>query len=159
MFKTQKADWYFIVAAFIVWAAALLVTGWDFVFLQNAAIRFGLPTLIGFLFIVTGLTMRLFARKAIGKQFSYALRTLDKHELIRGGIYAHLRHPAYTGDLLFQCGVPLLLSSFYGFLVMLLLVPCFLYRISIEEEMLIERFGDEYKNYQHASKKLIPYIY
>ncbi len=159
MFKTQKADWYFIVAASLAWVAALAVTVWDFVALQSAAFHFGLLTWIGLVFIVTGLALRMFARKALGKHFSYALRTLDKHELITDGTYAHLRHPAYTGDLLFQFGVPLLFSSLYGFLVMLLLIPCFLYRISIEEKMLVEKFGSEYQNYQHTSKKLFPYIY
>jgi protein-S-isoprenylcysteine O-methyltransferase Ste14 len=42
---------------------------------------------------------------------------------------------------------------------MLLLIPCILYRIRIEESMLVERFGDEYRNYRQTSKKLIPYLY
>jgi protein-S-isoprenylcysteine O-methyltransferase Ste14 len=61
--------------------------------------------------------------------------------------------------LLFYSGVTLLFSSWYGFLFMLLLIPCFLYRIRIEEEMLVERLGAEYQAYMKVSKKMIPYLY
>ena len=55
--------------------------------------------------------------------------------------------------------IPLVLSSVYGFLVMLGIVPLFLYRIGIEEKMLIEKFGDEYLQYMKRTRKLIPLIY
>ncbi len=159
MFKTKTADWYFIIPAILVWTAALIVTAWDFAALQKAVYRFGWASLAGLVFMVTGVGIRVVSRKALGRQFSYALRTLEKHELVRHGIYEHVRHPAYTGDLLFHFGTPLLFSSFYGFFVMLLLIPCILYRIGIEEDMLVERFGDEYRDYRQTSKKLVPYLY
>jgi protein-S-isoprenylcysteine O-methyltransferase Ste14 len=39
------------------------------------------------------------------------------------------------------------------------LVPLILYRIGIEEKMLIEKFGDEYVEYMKKTKKLIPNVY
>jgi len=42
---------------------------------------------------------------------------------------------------------------------MLGLIPCFLYRIKIEESMLIKKFGDEYREYTEKTKKIIPFIY
>jgi len=38
-------------------------------------------------------------------------------------------------------------------------VPLTLYRIGVEERMLIERFGDEYREYMKKTKKIIPFIY
>lgn len=159
MFKTQKADWYFIIPASIIWLVAMAVTGWDFIVRQNAVYSFGLLNLIGAVAMITGVAIRAIARRALGKHFSYALRMLEHHALVTQGIYAHVRHPAYSGDLLFQLGTPLLFSSGYGFLVMLLLIPCISYRIGIEERMLVETFGDEYREYMRRSKKLIPFIY
>jgi len=46
-----------------------------------------------------------------------------------------------------------------SFLLMLGLIPLMLYRIKIEEKMLIEKFGDEYRQYMEKTKKLIPFIY
>ncbi|MFQ5712267.1 MAG: methyltransferase family protein [Candidatus Geothermarchaeales archaeon] len=70
-----------------------------------------------------------------------------------------MRHPAYLGSLLLSPGIPLIFSSFYGFLLILWIIPCFLYRIRIEESMLLEKFGDEYREYMKETKKIIPFIY
>jgi protein-S-isoprenylcysteine O-methyltransferase Ste14 len=159
VFSTIKKDWYFLIPAFGVGASALVVTGWDFLQHQKAVYRFEVANLVGACFLLLGATLRVLARKTLGKHFSYALRIINDHTLVKHGIYRYIRHPAYSGYLLFYFGVTLLFSSWYGFLIMLLLIPCFLYRIWIEEEMLVERFGAEYQAYRKVSKKMIPYLY
>ncbi len=156
---TRREDWLFIIPATLVWIVALIVTGWDFVVLQNAVFRFGFVSGVGALGMVTGVAIRRMARRALGKQFSYALKIVERHELITRGVYRYVRHPAYTGDLLFQLGLALLFSSSYGFLLMLALVPLMLYRIRIEERMMIEKFGDAYQEYRRKTKALIPFVY
>ena len=42
---------------------------------------------------------------------------------------------------------------------MLGLVPLILYRIRIEEAILMEEFGDEYREYMKRTKKLIPLVF
>jgi len=103
--------------------------------------------------------VRLLARKALGIQFSHGLRTIEEHRLATSGLYKNLRHPAYSGLMLVHLGTPLLFASGYGFLVMFLLIFPILYRIRIEEEMLVRRFGDQYINYRQRTKKLIPGVY
>jgi len=61
--------------------------------------------------------------------------------------------------LVYDPGIPLVFSSLYGFLITLALIPLILYRVEIEERMLIERLGDEYRAYMRRTKKLIPFIY
>ncbi len=56
-------------------------------------------------------------------------------------------------------GVPVYAPSLYGLLVLSLLIPIFLNRIRMEEEMLSEEFGDAYRTYREAKSKLIPFIY
>ena len=159
MLKTIKQDWYFIIAASLILLSALAVIARDFIQVQQAGYRFQFVNLVGVGFIVIGLALRIVARLTLGRQFSYALRTLDEHKLIKHGIYKRVRHPAYTGDLLFWFGVALLLSSLNGFLILLLLIPCFTYRTKIEENMLIARFGDEYREYMKTTKRFLPYLY
>ena len=50
-------------------------------------------------------------------------------------------------------------ASVYGFIVSFGFVPCVLYKIRLEEELLIREFGDEYIEYRKHTKKLIPYVY
>ena len=159
MFSTIKKDWYFLISAFVVGGSALAVTGWDFLQHQKAVYRFEVVNLVGASFLLLGVTLRVLAQKALGKHFSYALRIINDHTVVKQGIYKYIRHPAYSGYLLFFFGVALLFSSWYGFLIMLLLIPCFLYRIGIEEEMLVGRLGAEYQAYKKVTKKMIPYLY
>ncbi|GMO15147.1 MULTISPECIES: methyltransferase family protein [Bradyrhizobium] len=58
--------------------------------------------------------------------------------VISTGPYAHVRHPMYSGMVLFFTGVPLLLGSWWGLVMVPLLVLLFAIRIGIEERTLRE---------------------
>jgi len=47
----------------------------------------------------------------------------------------------------------------YGFLIMLGLILLILYRLKLEEKMLVDKFGDEYREYMKNTKRLIPFTY
>jgi protein-S-isoprenylcysteine O-methyltransferase Ste14 len=96
--------------------------------------------------------MRLVAERTLGKYYSYGLKTSGKHELVKHGIYKYVRHPIYFSMLLYNDGIPLLFSSLYGLLLMQAFIPLVLYRIKIEEDMLIKKFGDEYCEYMKRTK-------
>jgi len=52
------------------------------------------------------------------------------------------------------------MSSIYSFLVLVVPVTAaVLYRINVEEELLINEFGKTYLDYKANTKKLIPGIY
>ena len=114
---------------------------------------------LGFLMVVAGGAIRFVAIAALKKNFSGALRIRADHTLVKSGIYRHVRHPAYLGAILLFTGIPVMFSSVLGFVVMLLLVPYLLHRITLEERMMIERFGKEYEDYTRSSKRLIPFVY
>jgi len=156
-FQTERADWGFIVPSTLIWASSLLVTAWDFVHLQGMIYRFGMVNAFGLDLFLAGLSMRLVGRRTLGKHYSYGLKPPEK--LIKHGIYKHVRHPIYLAMLLYTSGVPLVFSSIYGFMPTLGFIPFILYRIKIEEKMLIEKFGDEYREYMKKTKKVIPFIY
>lgn len=157
--NTIRPDWYFIIPSTLIWIAALVVTAWDFLYRQQAIYRFSLLSLAGAVLLVMGLSLRLVARRTLRQHFSYGLRLLDHHQLITHGIYRHIRHPAYTGDICFWCGLTLLFHSWYGFLLLLLLIPCFIYRTRIEENLLLARFGPAYHAYQQTTKKFLPFLF
>ena len=53
----------------------------------------------------------------------------------------------------------LIFSSIYGVLLIAVGTIFLLFRIRIEEKMLIEAFGEDYEEYKRNTKRLIPYIY
>lgn len=156
---TQKGDWLFIVLASIFWFSALSVIVWDFVILQKMVWRLDLVALTGICLVGVGIALRVHARITLGRYFLHGLRIVEGHQLIRKGMYHYVRHPSYLGIILIYVGTPPLFHSFYGLLLMLPLIPLIVYRIRIEEAMLVETFGDEYKEYTCTSKKLLPYLY
>ncbi|MCK1734252.1 isoprenylcysteine carboxylmethyltransferase family protein [Bradyrhizobium sp. 138] len=58
--------------------------------------------------------------------------------VISTGPYAHVRHPMYSGMVLFFTGMPLLLGSWWGLAMMPLFIGLFAVRIPIEERTLRE---------------------
>jgi protein-S-isoprenylcysteine O-methyltransferase Ste14 len=58
--------------------------------------------------------------------------------VISTGPYAYVRHPMYSGMVLFFTGVPLLLGSWWGLAMMPLFIALFAVRIPIEERTLRE---------------------
>ncbi|MFX1537804.1 MAG: methyltransferase family protein [Promethearchaeota archaeon] len=154
-----KKDYFFLILASFLWFFALAVTIWDFITLQRMIFRLDFFKLIGFLGAFLGVILRIQARRTLKQFFSPTLKVSEDHQLIIEGIYNYLRHPAYLGSLFLSFGIPLIFSSLYGFICMLLFIPCILYRIHIEEQMFIEKFGKDYLNYRKRVKRLIPYIY
>jgi len=98
------------------------------------------------------------ARRALGRHFSIHLKAGDEHELITAGIYGRIRHPIYTGDLLFHVAVPLIVGA-WPFLVFAPLYAAIVYfRMESEEALLTERYAG-YAAYTQTSARLFPGIY
>jgi protein-S-isoprenylcysteine O-methyltransferase Ste14 len=41
----------------------------------------------------------------------------------------------------------------------MMFVPVYLYRISVEEKMLVKELGDEYVQYQKRTRRLVPFVF
>jgi len=159
LFQTERADLGFVIPATLVFVIALLLTALDFILIQKLIYRFGIVNAVGLALFLIGVVIRAVGKRTLGKYYSYGLRTLPDHKLIKHGIYKHIRHPISLAAIIYDAGIPLFFSSLCGFLLMLGLIPLMSYRIKIEEKMLIEKFGDEYREYMKKTKKLIPFIY
>ncbi len=114
---------------------------------------------VGALIFIVGLIITVNAQMTLKLNCSGTLRIREGHQLITHGIYKYVRHPVYTGTLLRTFAIPIYVTSLLGFLFALMGIPLFIYRIGVEEKMLIEEFGDEYLEYTKDTWKLLPYTY
>ena len=124
----------------------------------NIAVDRGL-TVIALVLICAAILVNQVAIKTLGKFFD-RLTIKSDHQLVTDGIYSLIRHPIYTSYILLFLGFCLMLQSLWG--SGLLLVICIIWfgsRIGIEEQMLEERFGEEYQSYSQQTKRLLPYVY
>lgn len=144
--------------------AGFAVSLYDFWTLQGLSFRLSAPLIIGIIFVITGGALRAISRRVLmkvgfGLFNSARLQIVEGQRLITDGVYGHIRHPLYLGEITRNLGFTLILSSLYGFVLVLvggLFLP---FRIEIEEKMLLEEFGEEYEEYRERTKKLIPYVY
>jgi protein-S-isoprenylcysteine O-methyltransferase Ste14 len=65
------------------------------------------------------------------------VQTERGHRVISTGPYAWVRHPMYSGAILFFVGAPLLLGSWWGVAMVLLFAVLFAIRAGIEERALV----------------------
>jgi protein-S-isoprenylcysteine O-methyltransferase Ste14 len=136
----------------------------DFVFLQS--LTFQVFALAGLCLLLIGGYLRFKARLELKEKAGFSnvastgrLQIVESHQLVKEGLYKHVRHPIYLGEILRNFGFVLIFSSIYGVLFIGVGTIFLLLRIRIEEKMLIEAFGDDYKEYQRNTKMIIPYIY
>jgi len=114
---------------------------------------------IGIGMIVLGIIIREWAVFTLGKFFTVVVTITSDQTLVTRGPYQWLRHPSYTGSILSLVGFPLAIGTWSGSLIVLLLcLSGFLYRIQIEEKILLSRFGDEYQKYIQHTWKIFPGI-
>ncbi len=115
---------------------------------------------LGLTLLVAGIIIRFSAIRTLGKFFTSTVVIKNDHQLIRSGLYKHIRHPAYTGALLAHLGLGLSFSNWFS--VGLSSVPYFVatfYRMHVEDQALHAAFGKLYLEYSSTTKRLIPKLY
>jgi protein-S-isoprenylcysteine O-methyltransferase Ste14 len=111
---------------------------------------------MGFALGLAGLGFWIWTQVALGKQWSPQLQLRTEHQLITTGPYSRIRHPLYTAMLGYSMGLALVTANwvFVGLLVVMIVwLPA---RVSREEQMMIERFEDEYKAYMRSTGRFFP---
>jgi len=115
---------------------------------------------LGLLLILSGMIIRIIAIRTLGKFFTVDLGIDNDHRLINKGLYKYIRHPSYTGSLLSFLGLGLSLNNWISLLVIFVpVLVAFIYRINIEEKLLLAQIGPEYSDYKKQTKRLFPLIY
>jgi len=110
--------------------------------------------------MLIGLGLRVWAAVTLGGYYTRTLTTIKDHSVVQVGPYSWIRHPAYLGVILLWSGFGVLSGSLaIAFLFPVVFVAVYLYRISVEEKMLVEALGDDYVQYQRRTSKLIPFVY
>jgi protein-S-isoprenylcysteine O-methyltransferase Ste14 len=96
-----------------------------------------------------------FAQKAHKKIFDEVRENLI---VIKTDIYSKIRHPMYFGSLLCYLSFVVLSLSIIAFVIFIFVVLFYYYLCRYEERLLIEKLGNDYKNYMKKVPMLIPKI-
>lgn len=114
----------------------------------------------GWAFILIGAALFIWARRTLGKFYSGHVSVVDSQPLVQSGPYHFIRHPAYAGYLLLALGITVGYASLGGLIVIpILLLPSVFYRLTVEDKLLAEHFGDQFREYTNKTARLIPGIW
>jgi protein-S-isoprenylcysteine O-methyltransferase Ste14 len=155
-------DKTFMILAVVLFGFVFIFPGIEHnLFLQGLAPIPPLPLfieLLGFIGMIIGLVGMTYVNM-VNRYASKGLVIHKDHELITSGPYRYVRHPMYAIIIIFFTGLPITLGSVIATVVSLLFPFLLIYRIRIEEKMLMDHLPG-YKEYMERVKYcLFPKIY
>jgi protein-S-isoprenylcysteine O-methyltransferase Ste14 len=110
----------------------------------------------GFILIAVWGVLFVWTFQTLGKNLTDTVVTRMEHTLVTTGPYRYVRHPFYLSFLIAVIGGGIVTANWYLFLTSLLPFAFLVARTRIEEEKLVERFGDEYREYMARTGRFWP---
>jgi protein-S-isoprenylcysteine O-methyltransferase Ste14 len=103
----------------------------------------------------------LWGYRTLGKNWVHALDPSKflqrkRETLVTSGPYRYVRNPIYFGAFVFIIALALVAANWLLLLPALVLITIIYAQIGKEELMLIDRFGDEYREYMKRTPRFIP---
>lgn len=115
---------------------------------------------VGLSVILLGMVLRFVSIAQLGRLFTVVVTIRKDHYIKKDGVYRVLRHPSYAGSLLSLLGFGLSLNNWLALAIVFIpVLSVFIYRMGVEEKMLVAQFGEEYTNYMKHTRRIIPWIY
>jgi len=115
---------------------------------------------VGFILIYVGFWLSMLTFKA--NSYAAPVVKIQKergHRVVTTGPYAYVRHPMYSGTLLFSVGTALLFGSWWGLLAVALFGVLIAVRAVLEEETLKAEL-EGYADYAaHVRHRLVPLLW
>jgi protein-S-isoprenylcysteine O-methyltransferase Ste14 len=151
--KIQKIPVFFIILGY---GALFVVSAVDFRY-QWSEVPF-LLVILGDLFVAAG----WFIVFLVFRENSFASATIEvsgDQRVISTGPYAVVRHPMYTGTILWSAGIPLGLGSYWGLAGLAIMIPFIIFRIVHEERYLSGHLPGYAEYLMKVPSRLLPGIF
>ena len=112
---------------------------------------------LGVLVGLSATPLNLWVLNSLGKNVSETVLTKSNHKLITGGPYRWVRHPLYASSFTLLGGLSLVAANWLMAVLAVGAVALFsVVIIPLEENELLKKFGDRYRDYQRTTGRLLP---
>lgn len=117
----------------------------------------GWVRIMGWILSIGALLWFVWIHRSLGSNLSTRLAIKDCQVLVTDGPYRRIRHPMYSAFFVLHIAVFFLTANwFIGASWMAGLTLIILLRVRREEEMLLDRFGDQYGAYMRRTGRFLP---
>jgi protein-S-isoprenylcysteine O-methyltransferase len=118
-----------------------------------------LAGITGIVLTIAGLGFSAWARIHLGRYWSSMVMVRIGHRIIKTGPYRIVRNPMYTGLLIAFVGAAIAIGELVAFVALGIGIASIWVKIKAEEEILLEKFGEEYLQYKRDVRAaIIPWI-
>ena len=108
---------------------------------------------------ITGGLLLVVTFRTLGKNLTDTVVTRAEHTLVTRGPYRWVRHPFYLATALAVVANSLVTANWFLALTGGTLFGLLVLRTRTEEEKLIERFGEDYKEYMERTGRFLPRLF
>ena len=115
---------------------------------------------IGIALMLTGLVVRIWSARTLGRFYTRTLRVTQGQSVITDGPYRWVRHPGYAADIAMWFGFGLAShNAVVASAVLAIMFAAYTRRIAAEETMLHAQLGAAYADYAGRTSRLVPGLY
>jgi protein-S-isoprenylcysteine O-methyltransferase Ste14 len=118
-----------------------------------------ITNLLACLVLITGFVIMIVSIKNYDWKSFLGISEEHINSLMVAGLNKYVRHPLYSGTMLFIIGYFIWQPYCKNLLLLLLIVIYLAIGILYEERKLVKIYGAAYKDYQQKVKKMIPFIW
>ncbi len=108
--------------------------------------------------VLAGAAFTVWARIALGRNWSAEVTFKQDHELIESGPYALSRHPIYTGLIVMALGTAINYGRAFGFVVLAAFCGALWWKAGEEERIMSSHFPKAYAQYKARVHAIIPFL-
>jgi len=115
---------------------------------------------LGLVLMICGALLRQHCFRMLGEHFTYEVKVSVKSQVVKRGLYRWVRHPSYTGGMLYNFGIALALTNWRSAVMVVAgMLVIYLYRVHVEERALLQMHRDDYGEYMRHTKRFVPFVY
>ncbi len=110
----------------------------------------------GFVLALLALPLIIWMFRSLGDNITDTVQTRTNAQLVARGPYKYIRHPLYSIGALFFIGLMLMAANALILIFGAVAFTMLMLRTPKEEEKLVQKFGDEYRDYMEHTARFIP---
>jgi protein-S-isoprenylcysteine O-methyltransferase len=117
--------------------------------------------IIGYLLVIVGFIISVVALNQLGNNWTGMLgyRIKKNQVLVKNGIYKWIRHPIYLGMIMEITGYELIVNSWLVVPIFMLVFWYVKRHIKKEDNLLRQKYNNDFLNYKKKVKALVPFVF